>query len=58
VVVEIGGTTGDIENFRFYMQTEKWQRKRIIVCDGSYVPFLRNVGELKNKPTTCFYELR
>lgn len=52
VIVEIGGTTGDIENLAFlYAARElatEYQSAYILV---SYVPFLKNVGELKTKPT-------
>lgn len=52
VIVEIGGTTGDTENLGFlYAAREmanEYQCQYILV---SYVPFLKNVGELKTKPT-------
>ncbi len=52
VVVEIGGTTGDIENLPFlYAAREVGREKEAMYIMVSYVPFLRNVGELKTKPT-------
>lgn len=52
VVVEIGGTTGDIENLPFlYAAREVGRERRAMYAMVSFVPFLRNVGELKTKPT-------
>jgi CTP synthase len=52
VVVEIGGTTGDIENLPFlYAAREVGREREAMYVMVSYVPFLRNVGELKTKPT-------
>jgi len=52
VVVEIGGTTGDIENLPFlYAAREVAREREAMYVMVSYVPFLRNVGELKTKPT-------
>ena len=52
VVVEVGGTTGDIENLPFlYAAREMSRERRALYILVSYVPFLRNVGELKTKPT-------
>ncbi len=52
VVVEIGGTTGDIENLPFlYAAREVGRERESMYVMVSYVPFLRNVGELKTKPT-------
>ncbi len=52
VIVEIGGTTGDTENLGFlYAARElanEYPCQYILV---SYVPYLKNVGELKTKPT-------
>lgn len=51
-LVEIGGTTGDIENLIFLHAirelSEEYPSATVMV---SYVPFLKNVGELKTKPT-------
>lgn len=52
MVVEIGGTTGDIENLPFLYAAREVSRDRdCLYAMVSYVPFLRNVGELKTKPT-------
>lgn len=52
VVVEVGGTTGDIENLPFlYAAREMGRERNSLYILVSYVPFLRNVGELKTKPT-------
>jgi CTP synthase len=52
VVVEIGGSTGDIENLPFlYAAREMGRERKTMYVLVSYVPYLRNVGELKTKPT-------
>lgn len=52
VVVEIGGTTGDIENLPFlYAAREVGREREAMYVMVSYVPYLKNVGELKTKPT-------
>jgi len=52
VVVEIGGTTGDIENLPFlYAAREVGRERESMYVMVSYVPYLRNVGELKTKPS-------
>lgn len=52
VVVEVGGTTGDIENLPFlYAAREMGRERQALYVLVSYIPFLRNVGELKTKPT-------
>lgn len=52
VIVEIGGSTGDIENLPFlYAAREVGRERQAIYVMVSYVPYLRNVGELKTKPT-------
>lgn len=52
VLVEIGGTTGDLENQPFLHAARELGREYpatyVLV---TYLPFLRNVGELKTKPT-------
>lgn len=60
VVVEIGGTTGDIENLLFlYAAREMARERQTMYVMVSYVPFLRNVGELKTKPTQhAIFQLR
>jgi CTP synthase len=51
-LVEIGGTSGDLENLPFLHAAREIGRDHpaayIMV---TYLPFLRNVGELKTKPT-------
>jgi CTP synthase len=50
-VVEVGGTTGDIENLVFlYAIRELMQEYKAITVMVCYVPLLKNVGELKTKP--------
>lgn len=52
VVVEVGGTTGDIENLPFlYAAREVGRERQAIYVLVSFVPYLKNVGELKTKPT-------
>lgn len=52
VVVEVGGSTGDIENLPFlYAAREVGRERRAMYVMVSYVPFLKNIGELKTKPT-------
>ena len=52
VIVEIGGSTGDIENLPFlYAAREMGRERKAMYVLVSYVPYLRNVGELKTKPT-------
>lgn len=52
MMVEIGGTVGDIENMPFLIAAREIGREfssaYMIV---TYLPFLRTVGELKTKPT-------
>ncbi len=52
VVVEVGGTTGDIENLPFLYAARDIKREReVMYIMVSYIPYLKNVGELKTKPT-------
>jgi CTP synthase len=52
VLVEVGGTTGDIQNLVFLHAAREIARERpTIFILVTYLPFLRNVGELKTKPT-------
>ena len=52
VLVEVGGTSGDMENLPFLHAIREIGRERqAIYILVSYLPFLRNVGELKTKPT-------
>lgn len=51
-LVEIGGTTGDLENLPFLHAAREIARERdTVFVMVTYLPFLRNVGELKTKPT-------
>jgi CTP synthase len=52
VLVEIGGTTGDVENLPFlHAAREMGKENKCIYIMVTYLPFLRSVGELKTKPT-------
>src|SRR4030067_494546 len=52
VLVEIGGTTGDLENQPFLHAARELGREYpSVYVLVSYLPFLKNVGELKTKPT-------
>ena len=52
ILVEIGGTTGDLENQPFLHAARELGREyQALYILVSYLPFLRNVGELKTKPT-------
>lgn len=51
-LVEVGGTTGDIENLVFlHAIRELSLQYPSVTIMVSYLPFLKNVGELKTKPT-------
>ncbi|MDD5238859.1 MAG: CTP synthase [Candidatus Nanoarchaeia archaeon] len=52
VLVEVGGTSGDLENQPFLHACREIGREHpSVYILVTYVPFLRNVGELKTKPT-------
>src|SRR4030042_4450441 len=52
VLVEVGGTTGDLENQPFLHAAREIGREYVSAYVlVSYLPFLKNVGELKTKPT-------
>ncbi len=52
VLVEIGGTTGDVENMLFlHAAREMAKEQQGIFIMVTYLPFLKSVGELKTKPT-------
>lgn len=52
VLVEIGGTTGDLENMKFlHAVREMGKEDPAIYIMVTYLPYLRSVGELKTKPT-------
>ncbi len=51
-LVEVGGTTGDIENLVFLHAIRELSLEYpSVTVMVSYIPFLKNVGELKTKPT-------
>lgn len=51
-LVEIGGTSGDLENMPFLHAAREIGREHpSAYLMVTYLPFLRNVGELKTKPT-------
>jgi len=51
-LVEIGGTSGDLENLPFLHAAREIGREHpSAYLMVTYLPFLRNVGELKTKPT-------
>lgn len=54
VVVEIGGTVGDIESLPFLEAIRQFRYERKDVCMNihlTYVPYLQAAGEVKTKPT-------
>ncbi len=52
VLVEVGGTSGDIENMVFLHAVRELGREYpCAYVMVSYLPYLRNVNELKTKPT-------
>lgn len=54
VLVEIGGTAGDIESLPFLEAIRQFRHERSHSCINihlTYVPFLKAAGELKTKPT-------
>lgn len=52
VLVEIGGTTGDLENQPFlHAARELGKEYPAVYILVTYLPFLKNIGELKTKPT-------
>jgi len=51
-LVEIGGTTGDLENLPFLHAIRELGREyKSIYILVTYLPYLKNIGELKTKPT-------
>lgn len=51
-LIEVGGTTGDLENLPFlHAAREVGREQPAVYLMVTYLPFLRNVGELKTKPT-------
>ncbi len=54
VLVEIGGTVGDIESLPFFEAIRQFRYERPKDCVNihlTYVPFLKAAGEVKTKPT-------
>lgn len=54
VIVEIGGTVGDIESLPFLeaIRQFRWERpKNCVNIHLTYVPYLKAAGEVKTKPT-------
>jgi len=55
VLIEIGGTVGDIESLPFLEATrqldQKLGRGNVLHIHLTYVPFIKAAGELKTKPT-------
>ena len=54
VLVEIGGTVGDIESLPFFEAIRQFRYERPKDCFNihlTYVPFLKAAGEVKTKPT-------
>lgn len=55
LIVEIGGTVGDIESLPFLEATRQLRlevgRNKTLFIHLTYVPYLRKAGEIKTKPT-------
>jgi CTP synthase len=54
VIVEIGGTVGDIESLPFLEAIRQFRHERAGSCINihlTYVPYLKAAGEVKTKPT-------
>ena len=55
VLIEIGGTVGDIESLPFLEATrqldQKLGRENVLHIHLTYVPYIKAAGELKTKPT-------
>ncbi len=54
VIVEVGGTVGDIESLPFFEAIRQFRYERPSACMNihlTYVPYLRAAGEVKTKPT-------
>jgi CTP synthase len=54
VLVEIGGTVGDIESLPFLEAIRQFRYERVYDCLNihmTYVPYLKAAGEVKTKPT-------
>lgn len=55
VIVEVGGTVGDIEGLPFLEAVRQLSmevgREKVLFVHITYVPFIKTAGELKTKPT-------
>ncbi len=52
VVIEVGGTVGDLENGYFIEAMRQFSLKyEVVFIDLTYIPRLKTVGEQKTKPT-------
>jgi CTP synthase len=54
VLVEVGGTVGDIESLPFLEAIRQFRHERFKQCINihlTYVPYLKTAGEVKTKPT-------
>lgn len=54
VLVEIGGTVGDIESLPFLEAIRQFRQERYSDCINihlTYIPYLKAAGEIKTKPT-------
>lgn len=55
VIVEIGGTVGDIESLPFLEAIRQFRldvgRDNVLYCHVTLIPFIRAAGEMKTKPT-------
>lgn len=54
VLIEIGGTAGDIESLPFFEAIRQFRQERQRDCLNlhlTYVPYLKAAGEVKSKPT-------
>jgi len=54
VIIEIGGTVGDIESLPFLEAIRQFRNERTADCLNvhlTYVPYLKAAGEVKTKPT-------
>jgi len=55
VIIEIGGTVGDIESLPFLESQRQMYfdlgRKRVLNIHLTYVPYIKSSGEVKTKPT-------
>ena len=52
VIIEVGGTVGDIENGYFIEAMRQLSLKeQVVFVDVTYIPRLKTVGEQKSKPT-------